>query len=193
MEEAKLKRQNQLRPMKAIHWLKEEAKALVVLFLYFSFYFGIFIVLKKLILAHYNISFYGFGAALVGALIAAKAVLVIESSPLSRPFHSAAPFLKILYDTFLYTILALLFLYLEKILELAHKERTFRLAFLTAGYGQDWAEFCAMVGWGGLCFFGYAVFAAISRHLGPGELLRIFFTSPRVNIERAPPPSPHGR
>ena len=192
MEEAKLKRQNQLQPMKAIHWLKEEAKALVVLFLHFSFYFGIFIVLKKLILAHYHISFYGFGAALIGALIAAKAVLVIESSPLSRPFHSSPPFLKILYDTLIFTTLALLFLYLEKSLELLHKEGTFRLAFLTASHEDDLYEFCAMVGWAGFSFFGYAVFAAISRHLGPGELLRIFFTSPRINIERAPPPSPTG-
>jgi hypothetical protein len=172
--------------MKTIHWLKEEAKALAVLFLYFFFYFGVFIVLKKLILAHYHISFYGFGAALVGALIAAKAVLVIESSPLSRPFHSSAPFLKILYDTFVYTTLALLFLYLEKTLELLHKEGTFRLAFITAGREDDGYEFCAKVGWGGLCFFGYAFFAAINRHLGHGELLRLLFRSPRAKVEHAP-------
>ena len=166
--------------MKAIHWLKEEAKALAVLFLYFLFYFSIFIGLKKLILAHYHISFYGFGAAMVGALIAAKAVLVIESSPLSKPFLSAAPFLKVFYDTFVYTTLALAFLYLEKVLELAHKEGTFRLAFLTAGHEEDWYEFCAKVGCAGVVFLGYSVFAAIGRRLGPGELLRLFFTPPHV-------------
>ncbi|MCE0498739.1 MAG: hypothetical protein LV481_12410 [Methylacidiphilales bacterium] len=177
--------------MKTIQWLKKEVKELAVLFLYFAFYFGIFIALKKLILAHYHISFYGFGAAMVGALIAAKAVLVIESTPLSKPFHSSAPFLKILYDTLLFTALALVFLYLEKGLELAHKEGTFRLAFLTAGPGDDWYQFCAMVGWAGLSFLNYAVFAAISRHLGPGELWRLHFTAPRIKIERAPEPGVH--
>src|SRR5476651_539975 len=108
--------------MKTIHWLKGEAKSLAVLFLYFLCYFSIFILFKKLILAHYHISFYGFGAAIIGALIAAKTVLVIESSPLSKPFHSSAPYLKIAFDTLVYTVLALIFLYLEKVLEIAHKE-----------------------------------------------------------------------
>lgn len=164
--------------MKAIHWLKKEVKELAVLFLYFAFYFGIFIVLKKLILAHYNISFYGFGAAMVGALIAAKAVLVIESTSLSKPFHASAPYLKVLYDTLVFTTLALIFLYLEKSLELLHKEGTFRLAFLTASHEDDLYDFCAKVGWGGFSFLGYSVFAAINRHLGSGKLWRFFFTSP---------------
>lgn len=174
--------------MKTAHWLKRETKSLAVLFLYFLFYFSIFIILKKLILAHYDISFYSSGAAIVGALIAAKAVLVIECSPLSKPFHSAAPFLKVLYDTFVYTSLALLFLYVEKVLELAHKEGTFRPAFLGVGQEGDGYEFCAKVGCAGVAFLSYAVFAAISRHLGPGELLRLFFTPPRVKVEPAPEP-----
>ena len=172
--------------MNKIQWLKEEAKAMAVLFLYFSFYFNIFILFKKLILAHYDISFYGFSAALLGALIAAKAVIVIEHSPLSRPFRLTAPFKKILYDTFVYTALALLFLYLEKVVELAHKEGTFRLAFLTAGDDDDWYGFCATVGWGMLSFLVYATFAAISRHLGRGELLRFLFTTPGTKLEPAP-------
>jgi hypothetical protein len=172
--------------MKTIHWLKEETKSLAVLFLYFSFYFGIFIVLKKLILAYYHISFYGLGAALVGALIAAKAVLVIESCPMPKVLRSTAPFWRILYETLIYTALALILLYLEKTLKLLHKEGTFRLAFFTASHEDDMYGFCAMVGWAGLSFFNYAVFAALGRHLGPNELLSLFFTPPRAKVERAP-------
>lgn len=165
--------------MKALHWLKKEVKELAILFVYFAFYFGIFIVFKKLILDHYDISYYGFGAAMVGALLAAKAVLVIEGSPLSRPFHTSAPYVKVLYDTFLYTLLALIFLYLEKSLELMHQEGTFRLAFFTARHEDDFPDFCAKVGWAGLCFLGYSVFAVINHHLGSGKLWRFFFTPPR--------------
>jgi len=175
--------------MKAINWLKEELKALAVLFLYFAFYFNIFILFKKLILAHYDISFYGFGAAMVGALIAAKAVLIIESSPLSKPFQSSAPYLKIIYDTSIYTILSLLFLYLEKLLELAHKEHSFQLAFATAGHEDDWYQLFATVGWAGLCFLGYATLAAINRHLGPGGLGKLLLTPPRPKVEHASEPS----
>jgi len=171
--------------MKIVHWLKKEGTAFCVLVLYFFFYFGIFIIFKKLILAHYHISFYGFGGAVLGALIAAKAVLAIENTPLSKHLDSAAPCQKILYDAFVYTTLALIFLYVEKTLELYHKEGTLRLAFLTAGRDDDVYLFCATVGWGALSFFTYAVFAAISRHLGPGELLRMLFT-PRVKAATPP-------
>jgi hypothetical protein len=169
--------------MKTIHWLKHEAQKMATLFVYFAFYFTIFIVFKKLILAHYDISYYGFGAAMVGALIAAKAVLIVESSPLSRPLRSAKPYLKILYDTLLYTTLSLIFLYLERVLELVHKEGTWRMAFLTLGKMEDWYQFLATVGWAGLSFLGYSFFAAINRHWGEGAVLKMLVTPPRVNAE----------
>ena len=95
------------------------------------------LLIMKMILAHYHISFYGFGAALVGALIAAKAVLVIESTSLSKPFLAAVPYHKILYDTLVYTALALVFLFLEKLVESAHQEGSFRLAFFSMDQDDD--------------------------------------------------------
>ncbi len=172
--------------MKAIERVVREGRAFIALSLYFLFCYGTVVLLKKLILAHYHISFFGFGAAILGALISAKAVLVIECSPLSRVLDSAAPFLKVIYDCLLYTLLALLFLYLEKVLELAHKEGHLRPAFLTVGREDDLSQFFAMVLWAGLSFLGYAVFAAISRHLGPGELFRLFFTPRGKKDKHAP-------
>jgi hypothetical protein len=164
--------------MKALQWLKHEMKEMIVLFIYFAFYFGIFIVLKKLILAHYQISFFGFDAVMLGALLAAKAVLVIESLPLPKFLRSAAPYLKVIYETILYTLLALVFLYLEKSLELMHKEGSFRLAFFTATREDDIYEFCATVGWASLCFLNFAIFSAINGHLSPKKLWHVFFAKP---------------
>ncbi len=76
------------KPMKATTWIVKEGKVLLLLFAYFLFYYGIFIVLKKLILAHYHISFYGLGGAVLGALISAKAVRTVERTPLAK---SSAP------------------------------------------------------------------------------------------------------
>jgi hypothetical protein len=163
--------------MKIVAWLKHEAKALLAVFFYFLFCYGVIIILKKLILAHYHISYFGFGAAVLGALISAKAVLVIESTPLAKVLASAKPYLKVIYDCFVYTTIALLFLYLEKLLELAHKEGNIRLAFFTVGDEDDLSQFTAMVIWAGLSFLGYAVFSAMDRHLGKGELFKLFFTS----------------
>ncbi len=162
--------------MKAWHWILKEGKAILLLTLYFLVCYGIVIISKKLILAHYNISYLGFGAALLGALISAKAVLIIESSPLHRAFHTSAPALKAVCDCLLYTLLAFILLYLEKVIELERKEGNLRLVFLTVGRDDDLSEFFATVLWVALAFLGYALFSAINRHLGPGELYRLFFT-----------------
>ncbi len=162
--------------MKALSWLKREGKSFLATFLYFLGYYAVFIILKKLILAHYHISYFGFGAAILGALISAKAVLLIESTPLSKVLGQAAPFLKVIYDCFLYTTLAVMLLYAEKVFELTRQEGTLRLAFVTLHKEDDLSLFCATVIWAALAFLGYAVFSAISRHVGHGELFRLFFT-----------------
>jgi hypothetical protein len=172
---------------KFIAWIKHEAKALIAVFVYFLSCYGIIILLKKLILAHYNISYFGFGAAVLGAFISAKAVLVIDSTPLAKVLSSAKPYAKVLYDCFVYTSIALLLLYLEKLLELAHKEGNFRLAFFTVNHDDDLSEFAATVLLASLTFLGYAVFATLSRHLGHGELYRLFFTPPKKKDDDATP------
>ena len=164
--------------MKATAWIWKEGKAFLLLFAYFLFYYGIFIVLKKLILAHYHIGYYGLGGAVLGALISAKAVMTVESTALAKILRTSAPFLKVLCDCLLYTALALIFLYIEKVVELARHEGSLRLAFASVGHDDDLPQFLAMVLWAGLSFLGYSVFAAISRHMGHGELYRLFFTPP---------------
>ena len=65
---------------KLIHELEE----LAVIWLYFVVWVGVFIGLKKLILGEYHIEFSGLSAALIGALILAKVVLVFRNIPLGR-------------------------------------------------------------------------------------------------------------
>jgi len=162
--------------MKFFKWIVKEGKLLALVFVYFLFYYAVFILLKKLILARYDISYFGLGGAVVGALISAKAVLVIENSPLSKVLETAAPALKVVYDCFLYTVLALLFLYIEKVIEFAHHQGSFRHAFSAVLDAGKFSQFCATVIWAALAFLGYAGFSAIGRHIGHGELLRLLFT-----------------
>jgi len=171
--------------MKITEWIIREGKSLVAVFLYFLACYGTIILLKKLILEHYHISYFGFGIAVLGAFISAKAVLVIESTPLARVLATSKPYLKVIYDCFVYTSIALLFLYLEKVLELAHKEGNLRLAFFTVNHEDDLSQFLATVILAGVAFFGYAVFSVLRRHLGHGELYRLFFTTPGKKDESA--------
>lgn len=47
----------------------KEIKSILLVTLYFAIWFGVLIVLKKLILIDYNIQFSGISTALIGALI----------------------------------------------------------------------------------------------------------------------------
>jgi hypothetical protein len=164
--------------MKAIEWTLREGKALALLFLYFLFCYTIIVVSKKLILDYYNIDFLGFSLTVVAELVAAKAVLIIEHTPLARVLAGAPPYLKVLYDTGVYTAFGVVLLYLEKTLELMHKEGGFRWAFFTQGQEDHLSQFEVTILWAALSFLGYASFAALKRHLGPGALYRFFFTAP---------------
>lgn len=60
--------------------VKQEAKEVGVGTLYFLIWFGIILTLKKLMLEAYPIEFYGFSTAVVGALIVAKVVVVLDKT-----------------------------------------------------------------------------------------------------------------
>jgi|688.fasta_scaffold24886_4 hypothetical protein len=58
--------------------LQHELKAIVLVTLYFAAWLGVFMGLKVLILEDYQIHFGSVSAVLIGALILAKVVLILE-------------------------------------------------------------------------------------------------------------------
>ena len=70
--------------------VSEELKALVLTTVYFAVWFALLIVLKELLLAEYEIAVGGLSFALVGALVVAKVVLVLEHVPLGPWVHKQA-------------------------------------------------------------------------------------------------------
>ncbi|MFY9943946.1 MAG: hypothetical protein WAK57_17355 [Desulfobacterales bacterium] len=60
--------------------LKEEIKAIGIAALYFGSWIAALLLLKSLVLAEYRISFSGWSAAVVVALILSKVLLVLSTS-----------------------------------------------------------------------------------------------------------------
>jgi hypothetical protein len=65
--------------------LLKELKAILLVSLYFLVWFGTLMIIKVLLLSEYRIEFYGASIVIVGALIAAKAVLSFPYSELTAP------------------------------------------------------------------------------------------------------------
>ena len=58
--------------------IKHELKEVGLVTLYFLFCFGIILTLKKLFLADYHIEFHALSATVIGALVAAKVVVIMD-------------------------------------------------------------------------------------------------------------------
>lgn len=99
--------------------LLNELKTILLVSLYFLLWFGTLMIIKVLLLSEYRIEFYGASTAIFGALITAKAVLILEHVPLG--VNNKPAIVEILLRTFLYLAGVAIILILEHALEARHE------------------------------------------------------------------------
>jgi hypothetical protein len=114
--------------------------------------------------------------ATVGALIVAKAILVVEALPSSRRFvrHRA---LHLLWKTLLFGTVALLFRFVEELIELASKQGGVVAATQVIFHEISWPLFGVLALWvlGGLLF--YTLASELVRAVGRERVKDIFFST----------------
>ena len=64
--------------------IKKEMMEVGMITLYFFICFAIFMIIKKLVLFEHKITFYGWSAAFVGALVMGKVVFLIDKMPIHK-------------------------------------------------------------------------------------------------------------
>lgn len=162
--------------MSVAHRLKNEIKALAVATLYFGTWLGALVVLKKLILAGYSIEFQGLSAAMVGTLVLAKVVLIMERVPLGAWVRSKPAWVDVVLRTVLYAAGVVVVLLLEKGFEGRHEYGGFgpalAAAFQHAETPHVWANTMCVSG----ALLGYNALSVVQRQLGDGGLFRLFLT-----------------
>jgi hypothetical protein len=105
--------------------LQKEIRTVALTTLYFAVWFGLVAVLKTLLLEEYRIEFRGLSLALIGALIVAKVVLVLEYVPLGSWLRKRAALLDVVVRTLLYTFGVAIVLLLERAFETRHEHGGF--------------------------------------------------------------------
>jgi hypothetical protein len=75
--------------MSRMHTLTHELKQVALVTLYFLCWFGLVLLLKKLFLAEYRIEVYALSAAVIGALVAGKIVVILDKTRRRHPFRPA--------------------------------------------------------------------------------------------------------
>jgi len=152
--------------------------------LYLALFFGVFANYRRLILAHYDISYEDYGISVIEALVLAKVILVAEKLHIGRGFEDKRLIVPTLYKAFLFGVCAALFNVVESLI------RSF-----VNGSGPNGAvdyfmsQFNYELLAGGLVvFFAFIPFFAIrelNSVLGEGTLFKIFFQK-RTAVEPSP-------
>jgi hypothetical protein len=114
----------------------------------------------------------------IGALILAKVVLVMEHVPLGSWLHRRPAILDVLTRTVLYALGVLAALILEKAFDARHEYGGFGAALSQVFTHRDmphvWANVICVTG----ALFWYNAFSLVRRHLGGQALIRLALEPP---------------
>jgi hypothetical protein len=154
----------------------DEIRAVALATLYFGTWIGVLMVLKVLALAEYRIEFHAWSLVLVGALVLAKVVLVLEHVSLGSWIRTRPALIDVILRTVLYALGVLVVLLLEKAFEGRHEYGGFgpslAMVFQDAEIHHVWVNTVCLSG----ALLGYNVLSVVRRHLGEGGLLRLLLS-----------------
>ena len=170
---------------KETFWQKllKEVKLIIGMSLYFMVPLGILMVLKRLILENYHIEFTAATTLVIGGLIMAKVVLLMELIPLGKWIRRQPPFVNILVRTVLYTFGVWIVLLLEKSFEHRHEDGGFTNAlknlFSNRNIYQVWAGTIVT----SLSILSFNILSVLQKYLGKNQLAKLFFTTPLEQVD----------
>ena len=152
--------------------------------IYFFTWFGGLMILKVLLLEEYRIEFYGLTAVVIGALVVAKVVLILEYVPM--PFTMGKPaYVDILSRTFLYLAGVVIILILEKSIEARHEYGGILNAFESIKTHTDkyhiWVNTLSV--FGALLF--YNIWSVVKKHFGKGIFRKLMISPVPLAAEPA--------
>jgi hypothetical protein len=161
-------------------FLHREFVAAWPVFLFFVVGFLLLLLLIKLALANFSIEMTALSNAIIGALLAAKAALILDETPLARRLEQYRRIVAVAVKTFFYGSITLLLGYMERILDALHRVHNFEAA---VRYVSAHANVYRLFAWAlgiSLVFAIYFALSEIDKRMGEGELRTLFFESPKT-------------
>ncbi len=159
-----------------------EIKSIALVTLYFAACFLVLMFMKRLVLAQYGVEFRGISIALIGALVAAKVVLIMEKVPLGDWVRARPVIVDTLLRTLLYMVGVAVVQLLETAFESRHESGGFWPALLNVLHHRDIHHILAnTIGIGG-ALLAFNVMTVLQLHLGSGHLRRLFLVTTRAEL-----------
>src|SRR6266436_3212874 len=159
-------------------WLHREFVAARPVFIFFLVAFLLQFLIIKLAVAQFSVPVTALSKAFIGALLAAKAVLILDETRIGRSLEHYRKIVAVAVKTLLYGFGTLLLGYLERFLEALHRSGSFDGAVQQMIDQANVYRFFAWVLGVSLIFAIYFVWSEINEHMGEGALWSLFFERP---------------
>ena len=142
--------------------------------IFFLFLFHMIALTKAVSLSDYNMTALRATGATIGALIVAKAILVVEALPLAKLFPGRRV-VQLLGKTLLYSLVVLLFRVVEELIPLASRHGGLLLAVKAMYREVSWPLFGVLAVWIVCGLFLYSLVSELVRIAGPGKVNEVLF------------------
>ena len=153
----------------------EELKLFWIIALYLWVFLGSFTIYRRLIVAETGATYLHYGMALIEALIVAKVILIGRMFGFTRRFEDKPLIVPVLYKSFLFGLLVLLFGVVEHLVEgWVHKEGLVGGVHDISDIGayELGARMLMLI----VAFVPFFAFAELGRVLGAQKLSAMFFS-----------------
>jgi hypothetical protein len=164
--------------------LKRELKKIGSLAIFFFLSFGYILLIVKLFLKEYSISSYVLGKAMLGAIIAAKTVAILDSILKLQWLQNFPRYVSVLYRTLIYTLVALIIGLIEGFIEAYRGTREMPAAIAKFLQTESFYHILAVTLCLAVVFFLHNLWDEIDRSLGKGTLSKFFLSNPEGKTNR---------
>lgn len=154
-----------------LHEMRKAIPPFVFLFIML----GVGHITTALVLDEYHVTANRMAVALVGALIVAKAILVADALPFSRIFARRALLWSILWKGLIYTVITLVFRFLEEFIPLARRSGGIATGWDRLLEQVSWPHFWAVQIWIAFSLLGYCLGAEMVRVVGRERVMAVLF------------------
>jgi len=159
--------------------IKREIREAVPATLFFLWLFHMVALTKAVTLGDYSFTALRATFATVGALLVAKAILIVEALPLSRLFASRL-WLQILWKALLFNVVVLAFRFLEELFPLLAKHESLAVAVAQLYDHISWPYFWVFHAWISSTLLIYCAAAELFRAWGVENVKAALFDRRRA-------------
>jgi hypothetical protein len=144
--------------------------------IFFLWLFHMIALTKAVSIGDYSLTALRATVATVGALIVAKAILIVEALPISRVFARRL-WVHIFWRTLLFNVVVLIFRFIEEMIPLLRKHEGFLAAAAKLHDETVWPQFWVLQLWMFCALFLYCVVSEVVRMVGPERVKSMLFRS----------------